>query len=223
MSNTKPRKLTIVRTPTQPLRLEPGVAVHVGVDVHKASYSVALYSNGRGVLTTWVQPARPGDPHRAAAPGPGGGRPSRLRGRAHRLRPGPLPPGRGLQGRGHRPLEAAGPGRPGGQERPPGLPPAGPALGQGPAPPGPGPHRAGGGRPPSSAAPGAARPQDPLGPGSDQEFLAAARDRRAGRPGSLVEGVRRCAPRPRASAGACGSAWACSWTSWRTPRSRSSG
>jgi hypothetical protein len=40
MSNTKTRKLTIVRTPTDPLRLEPGEAVHVGVDVHKASYSV---------------------------------------------------------------------------------------------------------------------------------------------------------------------------------------
>ncbi len=59
MSNTKPRKLTVVRTSIQPLPLEPGEAVHVGVDVHKASYSVALYSEGRGVLTTWVQPARP--------------------------------------------------------------------------------------------------------------------------------------------------------------------
>ena len=33
--------------------------VHVGVDVHKASYSVALYSDGRGLIATWVQPARP--------------------------------------------------------------------------------------------------------------------------------------------------------------------
>jgi hypothetical protein len=52
MSNTKTRKLTIVRTSTQPLRLEPGEAVHVGLDVHKATYSVALYSDGRGVLAT---------------------------------------------------------------------------------------------------------------------------------------------------------------------------
>ena len=59
MSNTKTRKLNIVRTPIQPLRVEPGEAVHVGVDVHKASYSVALYSDGRGLITTWVQPARP--------------------------------------------------------------------------------------------------------------------------------------------------------------------
>jgi hypothetical protein len=37
LSNTKTRTLTIIRTPTQPLRLEQGEAVHVGVDVHKAS------------------------------------------------------------------------------------------------------------------------------------------------------------------------------------------
>ena len=59
MSNTKTRKLTIVRTPTHPLRLEPGEAVHVGVDVQKATSSVALSSDGRGLLATWVQPARP--------------------------------------------------------------------------------------------------------------------------------------------------------------------
>ena len=59
MSNTKTRTLTIVRTPTHPLRLEPGEAVHVGVDVQKATSSVALSSDGRGLLATWVQPARP--------------------------------------------------------------------------------------------------------------------------------------------------------------------
>src|SRR5512143_1118554 len=58
MSNTKTRKLTLVRKPNEPLRLEPGEAAHVGVDVHKASYSVALYSDRRGLITTWVQPAR---------------------------------------------------------------------------------------------------------------------------------------------------------------------
>jgi transposase len=58
MSNTKTRKRTLVRKPSEPLRLEPGEAVHVGVDVHKASYSVALFSDSRGLLTTWVQPAR---------------------------------------------------------------------------------------------------------------------------------------------------------------------
>jgi transposase len=31
----------------------------VGVDVHKASYSVALFSEARGLIATWVQPARP--------------------------------------------------------------------------------------------------------------------------------------------------------------------
>src|SRR6478752_7012697 len=59
MSDTKTRKLTVVRKPNEPLRLEQGEAVHVGVDVHKASYSVALFSDGRGLITTWVQPARP--------------------------------------------------------------------------------------------------------------------------------------------------------------------
>jgi hypothetical protein len=37
MSNTKTRKLTLVRKPNEPIRLEQGEAVHVGVDVHKAS------------------------------------------------------------------------------------------------------------------------------------------------------------------------------------------
>ena len=59
MANTETRKLKIVRKPNQPLRLEDGEAIHVGVDVHKASYSVALYSVDRGLLTTWIQPARP--------------------------------------------------------------------------------------------------------------------------------------------------------------------
>ena len=59
MSNTKARKLTLVRTPNDQIRLEEGEAVHVGVDVHKASYSVALFSDRRGLITTWVQPARP--------------------------------------------------------------------------------------------------------------------------------------------------------------------
>src|SRR5262245_20360956 len=59
MANTKPQKLTHVRKPSEPVRLEPGEAVHVGVDVPKASSSVALFSDRRGLLTTWVQPARP--------------------------------------------------------------------------------------------------------------------------------------------------------------------
>src|SRR4029450_7609918 len=59
MSNTRMRKLTVVRKPNEPLHLEEGEAVHVGVDVHKASYSVALFSEARGLITTWVQPGRP--------------------------------------------------------------------------------------------------------------------------------------------------------------------
>jgi len=35
MSKTKTGKLKLVRTSTQPLRLDEGEAVHVGVDVHE--------------------------------------------------------------------------------------------------------------------------------------------------------------------------------------------
>src|SRR3954453_7218313 len=59
MANTQTRKLTLVRKPNEPIRLGPGEAVHVGVDVHKESYSVALFSDARGLIATWVQPARP--------------------------------------------------------------------------------------------------------------------------------------------------------------------
>ena len=59
MPSTKTRKLTVARKPLEPLRLEQGEAVHVGVDVHEASYSFALFSDARGLIATWVQPARP--------------------------------------------------------------------------------------------------------------------------------------------------------------------
>jgi hypothetical protein len=59
MSNTQTRKLTVVRKPNEPLRLEESEAVHVGVDAHKATFSVALVSDRRGLIATWVQPARP--------------------------------------------------------------------------------------------------------------------------------------------------------------------
>src|ERR687889_2407549 len=59
MSNPNSHNLTVVRKPNDPVRLEPGEAVHVGVDVHKASYSVALFGDRRGLIATWVQPARP--------------------------------------------------------------------------------------------------------------------------------------------------------------------
>src|SRR4051794_26454942 len=41
------------------LRLEPGEAILVGVDVHKRTYHVALLSDRRGLVATWVQPADP--------------------------------------------------------------------------------------------------------------------------------------------------------------------
>jgi transposase len=46
--------------PSSPaLRLEKGEAVHVGVDVHKHTYHVAVLSDVRGFIATWVQPADP--------------------------------------------------------------------------------------------------------------------------------------------------------------------
>ena len=85
MANTKPRKLTLIRKPNEPILLEPGEAVQVGVDVHKASYSVALFSNRRGLIAPWVQARAGRSPPRATAPAPGGDRPGRLRGRADQL------------------------------------------------------------------------------------------------------------------------------------------
>src|SRR3954470_17504433 len=49
----------IVRPTSAPPRLDDGEVIHVGVDVHKATYHVALLSDRRGLLATWVQPARP--------------------------------------------------------------------------------------------------------------------------------------------------------------------
>ena len=55
----KDRTTTAVRDTDSPVRLDAREVVHAGVDVHKATYHVALYSTTRGVLTTWVQPASP--------------------------------------------------------------------------------------------------------------------------------------------------------------------
>src|SRR4051794_33696875 len=57
---TMTTRTTTATSDTAPaIRLDPREVVHVGVDVHKATYHVALYSITRGVVTTWVQPARP--------------------------------------------------------------------------------------------------------------------------------------------------------------------
>jgi transposase len=59
MTDNKARRLTVVRTSSDALRLGAGELVHVGVDVHKATDHVAVSSGPRGLLATWVQPARP--------------------------------------------------------------------------------------------------------------------------------------------------------------------
>jgi transposase len=61
MSTTKKApKLRIVRTLTEPIRLDRGETAHVGVDVHKLTYHVAVVTDQRGLIATWVQPATPG-------------------------------------------------------------------------------------------------------------------------------------------------------------------
>jgi transposase len=49
----------IVRPTSSAIRLDDGEVLHVGVDAHKATYHVALLSDRRGFLATWVQPADP--------------------------------------------------------------------------------------------------------------------------------------------------------------------
>lgn len=59
MTRNTPRTSSTLRPASVPLRCEPDEILHVGVDVHKATYHVALLSDRRGLLATWVQPARP--------------------------------------------------------------------------------------------------------------------------------------------------------------------
>jgi len=47
------------RRKSKTLRLLDGERIFVGVDVHKATYSVALCSDRRGHLKHWKQPAAP--------------------------------------------------------------------------------------------------------------------------------------------------------------------
>ena len=56
------KKARIVRptaSASSTLRLDPGEVAHVGVDVHKASYHVAVVTDLRGLVATWTQPASP--------------------------------------------------------------------------------------------------------------------------------------------------------------------
>jgi transposase len=50
---------TVLRLSSPGLRLDPGEIAHVGVDVHKASYHVAVVTDQRGLVATWTQPASP--------------------------------------------------------------------------------------------------------------------------------------------------------------------
>src|SRR3954467_517465 len=50
---------TVLRPTSSALCLDPGEIAHVGVDVHKASYHVAVVTDLRGLVATWTQPASP--------------------------------------------------------------------------------------------------------------------------------------------------------------------
>jgi transposase len=61
MTTTKPKTRVVRSTaPTSStLRLDTGEVAHVGVDVHKASYHVAVVTDLRGLVASWTQPASP--------------------------------------------------------------------------------------------------------------------------------------------------------------------
>lgn len=56
---TATRKPSPARLVSSALRLDASEIAHVGVDVHKASYHVAIVTNLRGLVATWTQPANP--------------------------------------------------------------------------------------------------------------------------------------------------------------------
>jgi len=51
------RALRAIEAAGENISLAPGEKVHVGVDVHKRSYHVAVWTAERGWIATWVQPA----------------------------------------------------------------------------------------------------------------------------------------------------------------------
>jgi transposase len=53
------QRKTALRPSSSAPRLDRGEVVHVGVDVHKASYHVAVVTDLRGLVATWTQPASP--------------------------------------------------------------------------------------------------------------------------------------------------------------------
>jgi transposase len=53
------RITTADRLSSRPLRLAKDELIHIGVDVHKKSYHVAVHSTLRGAIATLVQPAKP--------------------------------------------------------------------------------------------------------------------------------------------------------------------
>lgn len=57
MTHTKPAK----RTPRKRINVDSGENIYVGVDVHRKTYAVALWSDSRGLIKHWSQPAKARD------------------------------------------------------------------------------------------------------------------------------------------------------------------
>jgi transposase len=55
---TAMRSVAQKRRGVKVVRLESGERIYVGVDVHKRTYHVAIWSDRRGLLAYWVQPAK---------------------------------------------------------------------------------------------------------------------------------------------------------------------
>lgn len=56
MTHTEQKK----RTPSKRIKLDSGEKVFVGVDVHRKTYAVALWSESRGLIKHWSQPSQAG-------------------------------------------------------------------------------------------------------------------------------------------------------------------
>lgn len=57
MTHTEPAR----RTPRKRINVDSGENIYVGVDVHRKTYAVALWSESRGLIKHWSQPAKPSD------------------------------------------------------------------------------------------------------------------------------------------------------------------
>ena len=208
MTATKHRPASSARPPPT-LRLDAGRGRSTSASTSTRPPTTSPSSpTGAGLVATWTQPAGPDLLVERLKPIRDAGRPGRLRGRAHRLRPGPPPPGRRATRPRSSPRRSSPPCR---ARRPRAT--ASTAAGW-PSSPRRGcctpvrvPDRAGGGRPPGAAAPRAAGPQAPRRSSSRsrRSSCSTASPSRPGWPTGRTRPSTRCGG--WSSARSCGSAW----------------